>query len=130
MNVRTPTQYSVSFTGADDRLVEDIIKLTRSRNALVVQMVPYQNGTARRAIASPRQRYIPPEKIDKSKFTEARDIVYAVVKQANGPIQRKFITKALVARNYSAKSTGPICHLLKRDGVIFSPRRGLWQMKQ
>ena len=59
----------------------------------------------------------------------AREVVVAALKQAGSETYRGELRRALELNGHSPASVGPICTLLQKDGRIFSPRRGFWQVR-
>jgi hypothetical protein len=59
----------------------------------------------------------------------AREVVVAALREAGAETYRGELRRALELNGHSPASVGPICTMLQKDGRIFSPRRGFWQMR-
>jgi len=93
-------------------------KVLKANYGELLHLVPYQNQRPARPSANSH------------KSPEARDIIIATLKQMGNVVPRKKLSDTLKKRGFSEASTGPICNLLERDGVIVSPKRGYWQIKR
>jgi hypothetical protein len=59
----------------------------------------------------------------------APGIILALLAKKNSELYRGDLRKALENSGHAPNSVGPICTMLQKQGRIFSPRRGFWQVK-
>ena len=59
----------------------------------------------------------------------AHEIILKSLKEEDGEIHRADLRKALENSGHSPSSVGPICSMLQKQGRVFSPRRGFWQIR-
>jgi hypothetical protein len=68
----------------------------------------------------------PPRKHGKE---PAHQVILSHLQEEDGELHRADLRKALEASGHSPSSVGPICSMLQKQGRVFSPRRGFWQLR-
>ena len=96
----------------------------------LLHLIPYEDDKGQRPL--PRRYYtaLNSNSGDSNATAEARDVIFATLKQLGQAVPRKTLSDALKKRGFSERSAGPICNLLQRDGLIVSPKRGYWEIKR
>jgi hypothetical protein len=59
----------------------------------------------------------------------AHEVILSQLLKEDGELHRTDLRKALEASGHSPQSVGPICSMLQKQGRVFSPRRGFWQLR-
>jgi hypothetical protein len=59
----------------------------------------------------------------------AREVIMTTLQDAGAELYRGELRRALEVSGHSPNSVGPLCTVLQKDGRIFSPRRGFWQIR-
>ena len=94
-------------------LITPLLELLSKRGGHLIRMVSHEDRP-------------PPRKHGKS---PAHEVILLALKDEAGELHRADLRKALEHSGHSPASVGPICSMLQKQGRVFSPRRGFWQIR-
>ena len=96
-------------------LITPLLELLQKNGGQLVHMISQQPAKAARPAAY-------------GKGT-APDIILNKLEKVKGALHRADLRKVLEEGGRSPASVGPICSMLQKQGRVFSPRRGFWQIR-